>query len=255
LGALQLISGRDAERIMEQSIRRRLRTVLTCHDPRGWHARPSRFALGSKNAGTVGCIVDFPQDAAESSLPHPGETMGVTFRMGRKKCMFSSVLRSIQQGGDGTLITLTWPTHLEQLQRRAYERVAPQKDCVVAVRFWLEDLRSAASGERNIRHGQLEDLSAGGMRISASGLSEVEIGATYKCVFAPQPGAAPLVIDATLLHHETVDDGRASFGFHFIGFETTQEGLRSLGRIAQIVSGYQSVANRAGHHPKTTSTR
>ena len=254
MGALQLISGRNAERIMEHSIRRRLRSMLTCQDPHGWHARPSHFALGSKRAGTVGCVVDFPQGGAESTLPNPSETMGVTFRMGRKKCMFSSVLRSIQHGGDGTLVTLTWPTHLEQLQRRAYERVASPKDCVVAVRFWLDDLRSAASGERNIRHGQLEDLSAGGMRISASGLSQVEIGATYNCVFAPQPGAAPLIIDATLRHHETIDEGRASFGFHFIGFETTQEGLRSLGRIAQIVSGYQSAASRAGHRAKTTST-
>jgi c-di-GMP-binding flagellar brake protein YcgR len=253
LGALQLISGRNAERIMEHSIRRRLRTVLTCQDPHGWHARPSRFALGSKSAGTVGCIVDFTGGAAESTLPHPGETMGVTFRMGRKKCMFSGVLRSIQQGSDGTLVTLTWPTHLEQLQRRAYDRVAPPKDCVVAVRFWLEDLPSAASGERNIRHGQLEDLSAGGMRISASGLSQVEIGATYKCVFAPRSGAAPLVIDATLRRHETIDEGRASLGFHFIGFETTQEGIHSLDRIAQIVNGYQRFASRGGHRTNTAS--
>jgi len=134
---------------------------------------------------------------------------------------------------------------LEQLQRRAYERVAPPRDTVVAVRFWPKEPDSnAVENGRNIRHGQLEDVSAGGMRVKTGDLGDIEAGRTYRCVFAPQPGSPVVIVDVVLRHREATDNGRASLGFHFVELEVTPEGRKLLDRIARIVIQFQRARRR-----------
>jgi hypothetical protein len=249
---MQIIDGQHVDRIMVDSIRRRLRALLTSKGPHGWRAHTSQLTLGSKDSGTIGCVVQSPKTASDSPLPALGETIGVAFRVGRKKCMFSAVLRNVNHGPDGTLFTLTWPTELGQLQRRVYERVSPPRGSVISVRFWHEGLQAPSPETRDVRHGQLEDLSAGGMRIKASDQAKVDIGGIYKCVFAPHPGVAPLVLDATLCHHETMDDGRAFLGFHFLGYEMTTEGRQLLARVAEAVSSYHNADIRTRRRVTTT---
>ena len=72
----------------------------------------------------------------------------------------------------------------------------------------------------------------------------VEMDRTYKTVFAPRPGKPALILDSILRHREVVEKGRASLGFQFVGLETSTEGLRTLDRLARLVSHFQRFANR-----------
>jgi c-di-GMP-binding flagellar brake protein YcgR len=160
--------------------------------------------------------------------------------------MFGATVESVQEEKEEGEITLRWPDHLQQLQRRVYERARPPKDAIIAVRFWREEVASGSAAEaRCVRHGQLEDISAGGMRIKVARPNEIELGATCRCAFAPRPGKPSLVLDALVRHREAAGSGRASIGFQFVGLETTVEGRQLLDRLARTVSQFQRARSRS----------
>jgi len=245
MSATEATTEEQRDEILADSINRRLRVMVTHHLPEGWRTYKSSFLSGTRLSGTILLKVLVPENTPDSTLPQAGGPCGVTFRLGHKKCMFSTVVRSGVSENGALLVTVNWPENLEQLQRRAYERVAPPRDTVVAVRFWPEEPDSnAVENGRNIRHGQLEDVSASGMRVKTSDLGDIEVGRTYRCVFAPQPGAPVVIADAVLRHREAADHGRASLGFHFVGLEVTPEGRKLLDRIARIVIQFQRARRR-----------
>lgn len=244
MNATQLIIKGQVDQILNDSISQQRRLVLTHNSPLGWRTFPSRFLSGSASlqalqvAAPISCNSSAP-------LPAPGETLGVTFRLGHKKCMFGTTVKSVHQDGGEGEVTLCWPDHLQQLQRRLYERAKPPKDAVIAVRFWCEAVASGTAAEaRCVRHGQLEDISAGGIRIKVAHPNEIELGATYRCAFAPRPGKSSLVLDALVRHREAADYGRTSIGFQFVGLETTVEGRQLLDRLARTVSQFQRARSR-----------
>ncbi len=246
MSGTRAVAADERDEILRDAVSHQWRTVLTRRTPEGWRTYNSAFASGSRASETIVVRVGSPSDDAPATVLQPGETLGVTFRLGHKKCMFSSVLQSIQQRKETALFRLRWPDHLHQLQRRAYNRVCPPKGSVVAVRFWHEDTEpEGARGARTIRHGQLEDVSAGGLRIKVADPKDMHIGRTYRCVFSPRPGAPPLILEATLRQREAAEKGRASLGFQFMGLQTSPEGRRTLDRLARIVSQFQNAHRRA----------
>jgi c-di-GMP-binding flagellar brake protein YcgR len=243
--ATQTIIGERRDDVLEDSINRRLRTTVTQSTPDGWRTFKSNFMSGDRVSRKILLKLIVPEQTSEKALPQPGESLGVTFRMGHKKCMFNTRTQASIREGGALLVTVSWPDDLEQLQRRAYERVAPLKDVVVPVRFWQETPGSTGpKGDRKIRHGQLENISAGGMRLKTGDLTDIEIGSTYRCVFAPQPGAPTVIVDAVLRHREATDGGRASLGFHVLGLETSREGRAVLDQIARVVRHFQRAKQR-----------
>lgn len=240
MSATQNIARERHDQVLEDAVRDERQLVLTHNSADGW--RTYKAAFVSEQAHTKGILVKSTstEDHTHAQRPLAGDVLGVTFRIGNKKCMFSTVLMSLQGKGGDSIWAIRRPEQLQQLQRRAYERAATPKDSVVAVRFWREVTADHASADsRIVRNGQLEDLSAGGMRIKVADSKEVEIDRTYRCVFRPRPGKPSIVLDAVLRHRAAVDHGRASLGFQFVGMETTQDGLRLLDRIVRIVNHFQ----------------
>lgn len=233
------------DQVLGESIRQQRRLVLTHNSDDGWRTFKGAFALGSASASELLVrILRFDGDA-EEFFPSEGDTLGGTFRVGHKKCMFCTVVQSVQVQPTAALLGLRWPEQIQQLQRRAYERAAPPRGTIVAVRFWREtSAADRALESRAVRHGQLEDISCGGMRIRVADPKEVEIGADYRCVFTPRPGKPSIVLDAILRHREAVDSGRASLGFQFVGLETTPDSLRTLDRLARVISHFRHAASR-----------
>ncbi len=225
------------QNILCASVEKRLRLVVTHRHDGCWRAHKGQFQMPfDRGRGFVALMEE--DTHAGASGPRPGDTVGVSFRVGHKKCMFSTTLRSIDNANGECHFHFSWPAQMQQLQRRVYERVCPPPGNVVAVRFWRADTDNNPD-KREVKHGQLEDLSAGGMRIKVAGLIDVETDAAYQCVFAPRAGAPPLMLEATLRHREVGDQGRASLGFQFIGFETSPEGQKVLERLARIVGQFQ----------------
>lgn len=231
---------RRPEQLLEDSIDQQRLAVLTQECEKGWRTFKSRFVSGSSAEHSV--MIEAPDCDGDGRTLHlkPGTDLGVTFRVGHRKCMFGTMLQAVRQVGDRRVFVLRWPERIHQFRRRAFERARVPKDTVVAVRFWQED--AAAGGgvdARHLRHGQLQDISAGGMRVRVAGADDIEVGAVYRCAFTPKPGKPSILLDARVRHREAVDHGRASIGFQYIGLEITAEGRRTLERLARTVSQFQ----------------
>jgi len=245
MSASQTINRPHVDQMLREAIDERRRLTLTHHGPDGWRVFKGEFDSGSPAAKEVRVQLTLDDDADSACLPRTGEGACVTFRVGHKKSMFDAVIRGIGPADQQWLATLDWPTQIHQYQRRVFERAAPPRDGVIAVRIWREgDSGEVPAAPRNIRHGQLEDLSAGGMRVSLAAPREIEIGAIYRCAFTPRPGEPAIVTDALARHREAGEQVRSAIGFQFIGLEASPEGRRLLDRLARTVTFFQRVNAR-----------
>jgi hypothetical protein len=231
------LSGSRQDQLLLDAVAHQRHVVLTQQTPDGWRLFKGKFIAGS--GATRSLMVKLAPSPSDSdvTLPEPGETLGTTFRVGHKKCMFSTPLEGVHRGGDGVSVTLRWPRDIQQIQRRVYERAQPPRGSVVAVRFWRTDRHGeTVRDERDVKYGQLEDISCGGMRVRATEAVQVDVGRAYRCVFTTKTGKPPFVIDALLRHREAADHGRASLGFQFVGLDATEEGREVLARLARVIA-------------------
>lgn len=239
MGAPQSVDRERLDQLLCDSVSQQRALVLTHHGADGWRTIKATFSGGSAHSHALRVRGMVSRDLPPSDLPTVGVTLGGSFRLGHKKCMFCAMVQAVERHGDFIEVMLRWPEHLQQLQRRTYERAEPPAGNVVAVRFWRENDHVSGSDPRMVRHGQLEDISAGGMRIKVADPKDIMLDCTYRCSFAPRPGKPALVIDAILRHRQAMDGGRASLGFQFAGLETTPEGMKTLDRLARVVTQFQ----------------
>lgn len=244
MSGTQVLARLQQDRVLNESAQHQRFAVLTHQTPGGWRSIKGKFAPGEHGSG-IHFLVPWPGGNCRMPLPEPGDSIGCTFRVGHKKCMFESTVdRTRRNDADGSIV-LRWPSQLHQLQRRVFERSAPPSGTIIAVRFWhARPGEQVDSQERDVRHGQLLDLSAGGMRIQVSRPEEIEDGALYCCTFSAKQGKPPFLVDALLRHREAVEHNRASLGFQFIGLDATADGRRTLDRLARLVSYFQRATAR-----------
>lgn len=242
----RIINDDRQDQIIQNAIDGRRPLLLTHQSAEGWRAFKGRFVEGSKSAHAIVARISWPENGDPMRLPAPGDPIGATFRFGHKKCLFATTLEEMQRQTQEGLVRLRWPNHIQQIQRRAFERARPPEGTIIAVRFWRNDgpARSDAL-TRNLRHGQLEDLSAGGMRLKAARSEEFEIGRTYRCVFTPRSGKPSIVVDAILQHRESTEHGRACLGFQFVGLEATKEGQEVLNRLVRLTHRFRCGRSRS----------
>ena len=245
MSTAQVTVQRQLDRILQDSIDHEQRLVLTHNSAQGWRTFKSQFVSGSAQSRLIQVSASTPLETPVHQILRPGDTLGVTFRSGHKKCMFSTTIESIQHETDTAMVTISWPDQIQQLQRRAYQRVKPPEDVVIAVRFWRQEGAAGVPVEgRTVRYGQLEDLSAGGLRIKVADPEGIQLGMAFRCVFEPHPGKPPLILDVFVRHREAADCGRASIGFQAVGLEATPEGRRTLERLARTVSRFHRAQSR-----------
>lgn len=258
----------NLDQILQDSIERRNLLVLTHDSPQGWRMFNSRFVGGAPSSHVFQIETPVARAGRDAQLPRRGDTLGVTFRFGHKKCMFSTILESIEVDGDEGMAALRWPDRLQQLGRRAYERARPPKDVIIAVRFWRTDatrgeaaggIRSSSregSEDRAVCHGQLENLSAGGIRVRVADPNQIQVGDAYRCIFAPRPGKPSVILDAIVRHSEAAHQGRMSVGLQFVGMESAPQSRRTLDRLVRMVNEFQRARSygRRGKNHKSRRT-
>jgi len=250
MSGIQTIAGPQQDQVLTDSIKPSRHMTLTLNTKDGWKTYKGKFESGSHATQTIIAMIVESNSADLQPLSREGVQVGCTFRLGHKKCMFSSVVQSVEPRMGGISVTLQWPSELQQLQRRAYDRTSPPNGSVVAVRFWRDDLPHSANQDRVIRHGQMEDMSAGGMRIKVADSTSVDVNVVYRCTFAPRADKPTFVVDALLRHKEAAGNGRTSLGFQFVGLEATPEGRRQLDRLARLANRFK----RAQARPRKTRT-
>lgn len=230
--------------VLVESIREHRHAILTVDGPQGWRTIKGEFDSGSPGSGTLTVRLLNADDDIAAIGAGANKPLGCTFRLNHKKCMFGTTITSVDSSSGSAVVALLWPDNMQLLQRRAYERSTPPPETIVAVRFWQENGSSTSSETRVVRHGQLDDISAGGMRIKVAHANEIELETSYRCAFTPRPGKPSFLLEAICRHREAVDQGRASLGFQFVGMEATADGRRMLNRLARLVNHFQRSRHR-----------
>ncbi|HEY3244078.1 MAG TPA: PilZ domain-containing protein [Phycisphaerae bacterium] len=182
----------------------------------------------------------------------PGEELGVTFRRGHRKCMFSARVQppaSVVLGDRRhTALVLSWPDWMQEFQRRVYQRVAPPPDQSIEVHVWRggaeqRPASSAAAGS-GVHVGAVCDLSVGGMAMTLAGVHPLRAGDALGCAFSARPNDEPFVLDATLRHVGRDAEGRSVLGLQFVGLETSGYGREAVTRLAKTVTGFHRLQSR-----------
>jgi hypothetical protein len=217
--------------------------VLTRRGPSGWVVAKSRFRGVCEPDRHL--LIECPPGAGACAWPKPvaGELLGVAFRRGHKKCLFSTV---VVEGnaliGEATPgLVVRWPSELQELQRRVYQRACPPPGRRMKVQ-----IRPVGTppDEPPALSGVVEDLSAGGMRLRCEGQPDLELDQAVHLDLALGRRTAVVRVDATLRHRQAADEGSWALGFQFAGMEATREGQELLARIARTVTDFQRAAVR-----------
>lgn len=245
MSGTQTLTPNQQSVVLRESVREQRRVTLTHCGQDGWRLFKGKFSFDTATPNELNMHISATQFPDLGTRLKVGESVGLSFRVGHRKCLCTATIASIVVKGETAVLQVDPPNEIQQLQRRAFERAAPPPGVVIAVRFWHEDTQDADSRrDRVVRHGQLEDISAGGMRIRMPDPHDIELETTYRCVFTTAPGRPAFLLDALLRHREAVDQGRASLGFQFVGLETTTEGCKTLDRLARLVSHFQRALHR-----------
>jgi len=239
MSAMQLIAHQQLQRVVDESVAQERPVVLTHHGEAGWRTFKAAFVAARSGPSGLAIRVRPSREGDDPVNIRSGDTLGVTFRVGHKKCMFTTLVESAARLTTDGVLVVRAPDRLQQLQRRVFERAKPPGQAVVPVRIWQETASNLPVEARTIRHGQLEDMSVGGMRVKVACAEDFGIGAVYRCVFSPRSGKPSIIVDALVRHHEAATHGRASIGFQFVGLETSADGQRMMDRLAQTVTHFQ----------------
>lgn len=242
--------------------RRRLPVVLTRYGGDGWMSYKSRFVACRPDQGNI--YIEQPSGEPTDKRPilRVGEQIGISFRRGRTKCLFNTVVTESSptrnaQEMNRNAVALRWPENLQEMQRRLYERVGPPPGGPIEVSFQPYDVNADESSQLDlrrinpvvpeppdssaagVRQGVLENLSAGGLSVLVGHSSGLHAGDMLSCAFSLQAGGEPLQFAARLRHVRRAHDGRWSLGFQFVGLETSNAGQCRLAQLANIVSGFR----------------
>jgi c-di-GMP-binding flagellar brake protein YcgR len=176
-----------------------------------------------------------PQTTDDAAPPEivPGERIGIAFRRGHKKCVFTGTVAALQRGGaEQPCVIVAMPDEVDEFQRRAYQRVVVPADRVIAVRVW-----QGTAGDRAFLTGALHDLSAGGVQIYLDGSEPPRLrpGSGLVVELPIRPGEPPLRVRAAHRHTTAMKDGRVALGVQFVGLELEPDGIRTLRAIARTV--------------------
>lgn len=231
-----------------------LPATLTRFGSGGWTTYRTRFLSCDADERNIWIVQPKQECQNESLALLAGEQIGISFRLRRAKCSFSSVvIGSVAarrgDGADAYRAVIQWPENLQEMQRRVYRRVSPPPGRRIDVRYWPAKISPSATGPKEaligpsdcgVLSGRLLDLSAGGLRVAiAEPAGELATGARVICEFSPRSGEPALRLETLLQHIELAVGGRRSIGFQFVGLDTSTEGQCRLAQLASIVTAFR----------------
>lgn len=224
--------------ILADAVSKKTQLNLTRKGGDGWVVAKSRFVGHCSNP--AGLLIELPANRDETAWPvlTVGEFIGVAFRRGHKKCLFSAPVIQTQTPVEGRdksrAFAVRWPEELQEMQRRVYQRAAPPPGRTIHVRIESEPACT----------GPLEDISAGGVRMRCSTKPDLRDGQSVRVAVALRAKKPEMVLDATFRHCQATADGAWSLGFQFVGLETTHQGQQQLVNLARVVTDFQRAHSR-----------
>ena len=190
---MNFLSNAEADQVIMRSIKKKSRIRITRRNGTDWQMHKSHLSGSFKHDITVG-----EQHLTYGHEGAPSGEIGVSLRLGHHKLLFSTTIQND---------SLTWPTKIAKLSRRAFERQQPKDS--LTVKFW-----TVKNWEQV--YARLEDISTGGMQVSTVA-GDYKIG-PYLCAIDHSK-----IFVHTNAILRTVDlsknQKRATLGFQFVGLE------------------------------------
>lgn len=229
--------------LLREAVRRGTHVVVSHHGPDGWRTLRTKFVGYDESRRSLVLSPLVSEAGTDPVELAPGELLGVTFRHGHKKCMFSTALQRFADHQAGGTLTraaawLNWPDHLQKLQRRVYYRVPPPKGRTVPVSVRVGPSADQPETSTVEVSGILEDISAGGMRIRGESIDLLREGANVQVCFAPRHERDIFDLEAVCRHTSGDADGEPTLGLQFIGLEASTKGQEVLIRLARVVTEF-----------------
>lgn len=245
------LTGDAAVRVLDWAARRGETVQLTLQRDAGWLL--ARCQVVSLDSAARVLLVTYPIPSQREMAIEivPNEAVGVAFRRGHKKCIFSTHVIGRQSGeSEPPAVALAMPHALHEVQRRAYQRVAVPPDHPVPARLWEEGCitgRNRVEVPALLCSGQLRDLSAGGVLIEIDRHDDPRLhaGERLGVELQVQRGEAPLLLDATFRHIAALPGGKLGLGLQLVGLEVGQRNQATLQTLVALVSRFRQAGRRS----------
>jgi hypothetical protein len=244
--------------ILAWAIERQVPITVSLQAQDRWCVLKSRFLRQDARNGVLQIVQPLGPGASHPEIVM-GQTLGVSFRRGHKKCVFTTtaVMRQSERLGDGEVtdtLLVRFPTQLRELQRRAYQRVQCPPNRFIAVKMWEGVLGGNAEPSWPLCAGRVGNASMGGIQVDvrADQNPRLSIGDVVGLEITVSPGKAPLVVEAQYRHCSMIAPGRLGLGLQFIGLEHEQPGRSSIGEVAEFIKTLQRAAQRHERHQSHT---
>jgi len=228
-----------------QEVKSRGAIILNARINERWHVLKSRFLGLDQDNGRLFIKTPLQRDFGRAEF-EIGQSVGVSFRRGHKKCVFEAqVVGQEQAGDDGRCPTdaliLNWPHRIQEFQRRLYSRAKVPSKLVIPVDISPDTPRPAKATDELACRGLMLDLSAAGMNIAlpTEKYTRFKPGDTVTCTFALDPGQEPQEVSGQLRHCERAPSGHMRVGLQFLGLEASSQGRQTLQCIGQAASRFR----------------
>lgn len=240
--------------ILHEAVKTHAPIVLTYRGSSGWAMLKSRIT-GVEGDGQL-LLIEIPrQCGSDTVLPEAGQSVSVAFRRGHRKHVFSSMVVDDSSGGsnlrNASVLRITWPDELCELQRRLYHRTPVPRGRLIPVDLWMDrcsadeldqEPPTPADEPKALPHrGKMLDLSAGGISVELPR----EVRPRWReqdqlsCRFAAGPDRTPVEVTARLTHYTRQADGHVRLGLQFLGLDTCEHGREVLRQIHHTANRLQ----------------
>ncbi len=244
MSGMTAVNKRESVRALPGSLNTKCKLTVTLGGTHGWQTFKGVFLSRCDESQTFCASIQPASDSQAKPDTRSGDSVGVNYRVGNRKCMFCARLVSLAWNAAGGEAVLGWPVKVHHLRRRAFERTTPPPGKAVTVRLTGGAEHASMSTPCEVRDGRLLDISVGGFRLAVADSRHFEPGTTFRCSFTARPDRATIVFDAIVLHRGLSDAGQPSVGFKIVGLETSLDSSHVLDRLARVVTYFQRAASR-----------
>lgn len=246
---IHLDQGRQAHLLCE-AVHRRTPATVTCRAEDGWVSLKSRIL--DANPDTHHLVIEYPWSPEPPVVEiAPGQSLGISFRHGHKKCVFNSAVltRCGHALGGETVpaVTLAWPDEMCELQRRVYFRSPVPQGMTIPVELWRGQVDETASPGMPTCRGRMLDLSAGGVSVVVARRLETpwQDDEPVRCAFPVDSDNTLVSVSARLRHFEETPNDQMRIGLHFVGLDASPDDRQTLQRVIRLCGRLQRAGSRS----------
>ena len=239
----KLLVGMECRTLLQFAAQNQLPLTLTAKNEKDWHLLKADFLACQSDRLILSMPV--PENGQPPVEPADAQQMAATFKKGYYKFLFTTrtiaqTRHQIDSDLTAPALVVLCPSHIEKIQRRAFNRAVAPQDPPVTVTFQKAPDKSSNT-PISPWQAALSDLSAGGLSVAchpatASRLNEND---QFLCRFVPFPDQDELAFHVRVRHvtHSRTPD-RTIVGCQIVGVEMDENGRNTLHRLSRVVAIY-----------------